>query len=66
MALLLVAVAVTGATIGLQNVHALPHGGHAAREWQVAPVVLAVVAVKAAAVATIIISSRGSTATIFY
>jgi hypothetical protein len=29
MALLLVAVAVTGATIGSQYVHALPHGGHA-------------------------------------
>jgi hypothetical protein len=29
MALLLVAVAVTGATIGMQYVHALPHGGHA-------------------------------------
>jgi hypothetical protein len=28
MALLLVAVAVTGATIGMQYVHALPHGGH--------------------------------------
>jgi hypothetical protein len=29
MALLLVAVAVTGATIGSQYVHALSHGGHA-------------------------------------
>jgi len=29
MALLLVTVAVTGATIGTQYVHALPHGGHA-------------------------------------
>ena len=29
MALLLVAIAVTGATIGSQYVHALPHGGHA-------------------------------------
>jgi hypothetical protein len=29
MALLLVAVAVTGATIGMQYVHALSHGGHA-------------------------------------
>jgi hypothetical protein len=29
MALLLVVVAVTGATIGMQYVHALPHGGHA-------------------------------------
>ena len=29
MALLFVAVAVTGATIGMQYVHALSHGGHA-------------------------------------
>jgi len=29
MALLLAAVAVTGVTIGMQYVHALPHGGHA-------------------------------------
>jgi len=29
MALLLAAVVVTGVTIGMQYVHALPHGGHA-------------------------------------